>query len=538
MILPYEIVLQIVTFLETTDKINCLTVCKAWYRPTLESVYCNVRFKSLRKLRKFIDMIAHHPLTPGIYVKRLRLVNTTTTRSSRGRPMIFTEFELLTRYCINLTELYFNEPWYWYCLLQLDWSCTWLNLRKLPPVNSLEYITRTLYPTLADRLTEFHVQRRPEFDVMIQLLSTMPKLQSIVLGGTTWNLTTNELQKIHTAAPRARRLKAMFRLPPSTDDQQLLICKHNSFLDHLHCHIDHPLSGWFSIIQTMYYNVQTLVLQLVERDGHIGQESFSTIASFEPTLNLIKHINVQQLEISLRSYALNKYVEDMILSIVYEYNLKDPTIISTVSFVLDYFDEQPCYYGSSNRFNKQKSFKSISTRSFSKSKHGIQTHVHHAFALNFDISEELDYNEFSAIKGFITHPIHLSVTRLTMTREITYCTKKNYVLYFDSLLTYFQNLESLSLDCIIDRTQFKAMEHQTKYMQLSVSSTMDQHTYPSFRSLTVRSIKINRSLYQYLFSKCPNISILKITDCKLDEETTLVLEYLCLQHDVLLCIKQ
>lgn len=545
MVLPYEVLLQIVTFLDTADKITCLKVCTAWYRPTLESLYSNAQFYSLCKLRKFINMIAHHPLTPGIYVRRLRLFN--ATRNTRQeRPMIFTEFELLTRYCINLNELYFNEPWYWYCLLQLDWSCTWLNLHKLPAVYSLSYITRTLYPKLGDRLTEFHVQRRPEFDVMVHLLSTMPNIQSIILGGTIWNLTTTELQRIHLAAPRARILKTMFRVPHFTH-HQLSISKYtnnNSLLDYLHCHIDHPNSGWFSIIPNMYYNVHTLLLQLIDHNSRrMGEEDILSVASFESAVNMIKHIDVQQLEIMLKSHDLKNHVEDMILSLVYEYNLMEPAIISTVSFVLEYSDEQ-YLGGNGNRFHKQWSLKSTSTRSFSKSRHGIQKYVHHEFTMNFDISEKLDCNEMDALKGFITDPINLSVTMLTMTREINHSSlarKMPYLIYFDSLLDHFQNLEFLSLGCIVGHSQFRAiMEHQTKYMQLSVSSMAmaNRNIYSSFRSLTVRSVKINRSLYQYLFKKCPNISTLKIINCKLDEETTLVLEYLCLQHNVLLCIKQ
>lgn len=543
--LPYEVLLQIVAFLDITDKIACLTVCRAWYRPTLEAVYNNAQFHSIGKLRKFINVIAHHPHTPGIYVKRLRLINTAQARNRRIRPMIFTEFELLARYCINLNEFYFNEPKYWCWLVQLNWSSTWLNLGKLPAINSLDYMTRTLYPKLADRLTEFHTQRLPKFDVMVQLLSVMPKIQSIVLGGINWNLTTNELQRLHLAAPQAKKLITMFYVPPSTHQTfSLTECHHaSSLLDHLQCRIDHPDSGWFPIIQNMYYNVHTLFLQLVDQYNYARGDESQSVLIFESAVNLIKHIRVQHLEISLRSHDLKNYVEDMIMSLMYEYTLIDPTIHSTVSLELDYFDKQYCYGGNGDRYHKQKLFKSLSTRSVSNGRHGIQNYVHHAFTINFDIPEELDYNEMNAIKGFITHPIHLSVTRLAMTREITrqsLSRKTPYFIYLDLLLAYFQNLESFSLGCIIDSYHLRPLEHQTNYMQLSVSSmsTSDQNKYVSFRSLTVKSIKINRSLYQYLFKKCPNISILKIVDCKLDEETALVLEYLCLQHNVLLCITQ
>lgn len=552
--LPFEIVQNIIDHLDSKDKLGCTTLCKSLYQASLESLYQHVTISTLDQFRLFLRSITHHPHNPNIHVKRLCITignwihNDTydyySTMEER-RPMMFTEFELLARFCVNLQHLYF--PYYvgdyWRFMQELDLQHFWLKLSDIPALRDFQSGV-LVYQYMASRLVKLDL--RGPFKEPINLKNLLPQMHNlevirIIDKGITLDM--DIMHQINNSVPRLEELELRTRFTTGTN--KAISPRRATTVKTLHCDIDHIDSDWFPLIKTLYKNINLLSIGFKGKHND-ADHLFSMIPRVQ---DIIQSTNIQFVKcIYSHIEDMANFAENFILETVYGYDVMNlsstsSSSSSTVALELDYVD-----------FTNSREYTDLFTSQFSK---GGQTSPQHEFTLKCGVDKEYNYNAVNLLRNVLDQPIHLQVTRLVLNRRYTlistgFClgNEASYPVYLDLLLDYFPNLQSLSIQFDVTKVDGRYRRrngrilppaeydaHQ-KYSKLTLlDDNNNKRTMAPkqlhLQYLKIKSTGINRAVYPYLFKKCPNLSTLCIHDCRLkDEETVVALEYLCLMHNV------
>jgi hypothetical protein len=537
--LPFEVVQKIVENIDRKYKLHSLILCKSFYQPCLESLYHHVTITHLDQFRSFLLAITHHRHQPNLHVKRLDLdisdlwsLNYVIPESYE-RPMMFTEFELLARHCINLTQLHFPNSMFrcWKFLQELDLQKFWPRLVKLPPL--IHYNSSfQVYQDMANRLVQLDISGPFRISINLEkLIPHMRNLETVIINDMQVTLDTNFVYHLSNTHPHLRHLNLWTTLKTASNSSS--IDTTTAALKTLICEIDRLDSTWFSLFNTIYRNTDSLTMTVRAP----GREE-EIIA---PILYTIQSTNIKQLKSIFRNLKdFASFAENLVLETVYGYDVWDQSSSSTISLNLNY---QDYLHRLRNKLVSQ----------FSRRKNKIATHE---FTLDCEVDKEIDYNPITYLsKHILKKPIHLQLTRMTLTRNYKlhanmlgdsrkYCYTRS--VFLDSALDYFPNLEYLTIAFDLETEDSPLKIGWTiiplpkynvdfNFQKVTLSSNkpaiIPQHY--SLRYLKIKSSTIDRSVYYYLFKKCPNLSILCIQDCRLkDDETLIALEYLCLEHNV------
>jgi hypothetical protein len=522
---PFEVLYRIAGNLEKKDQLSFLTVCISWYLPLLESLYNQVEIENLKTFRSFLVSITHHRHLPNLHVKKLKLPSTTGVYEweQNERCMTFTEFELLARHCINLTEISFFGNGYWTWMTKLDLSKLWLRLTKLPLSFGVQD-SYLVFQSMAARLVslELGMSFPAPFTVM-DLLPLMNNLQTIYIHDRKMVIDLACLQKIK----HVQHLTLLTNV--AAISHNLLPVQPN--LKTFTCAIDDPNSNWFSVFKTLYKDINAASIYLIVDKHNTGDKLLKMIGAI---LDMIHVTNIQQVKTffpDTDDFALA--VESAIMDTVYDYTIWDKQgLPSTISLDIKYYDHSGFVFS-------HNSFESI----FSRER--IQEHV---FKLATSRPDESNSNyEVDFLVDIIKAPINLQLTHLAITIATSlYYTrlpeiKETRLVFLDTILDHFPHLDSFTL--VVDvkevnpNSKSKYWIDRVNYTELTIRNSLSRKPHSFFRVLNIRSAKINRSVYHYLFKSCRYLSKLHLTDCYFnDDETVIALEYLCLQHHVELII--
>ncbi|CEP18826.1 hypothetical protein [Parasitella parasitica] len=533
MLVPFEVARQISGYLSQKEALECLLVCKNWYRPMLESLYSSVVLRTCRSFRVFLYVIAHHELTPGKFVKELELY----IEDFNERPVTFTEFELLSRYCINLNDLQFSHTRYWRCMNELDLTNTWPHLRKVP--TSRNKISFEVCYKIKDRLEEVAFFAQDE-SILAFISSPCPKLLKLEVATRHLLLTIDTIRSIHHCAPFVQNLCLMacmenisdnsFNVPP-------LIDEHNNHVQHLKCLIHHPDSAWFSVIKSTYHSIDTLTLIISNipprQSGYISRP-YTKFEIVRSIIDLIKGISIRDLEMDFKFVADISFMQAATATLLYDHCNKvlnkSMSVSVRASFIIP------------GDFDYHHGFKSKLKTLESSNKVAIHHELEYRFIREFD-DENDDYSvsELDLLEYTIVRPINKLVLHLSMnigTRDEFFwtnvMTNKQHV-HFDQILSYFSNLESLTVTSNLSGISGSNPDSEVK---LTLSSATKKTDNSSLKCLTVQSASIDKCIFQFLFKHCTALTKLILTDCQIDDVTTLVLECLSLESDILLEINQ
>lgn len=537
MIIPFEVVRNISEYLSKKEILECLTVCKSWYRAMFESLYGSVTIKTCRSFRAFLYVIAHHELTPGKFVRNMELY----IEDFNERPVTFTEFELLTRYCMNLHELLFSHNKYWRCMNELNLSNVWLHLAKVPV--SRNRLSLQVCNKIKDRLQEAAFFEHDQ-SILSFISSPSPKLLKAEITTRSLLLKTSIVKSLHLCAPLLRELSLMVCMENINETNAAasvipLIDKHNNHIQTLKCLIHHPDSAWFPIIKSTYHNVDKLTLVVNNILPKLSGYTVRRYTKFEivrSIIDLIKYTNIRQLKMDFRYVDDISFMQAATATLLYDHcnestNIKTSVSVKSSFVIPDDFDYS-CR------------FKSKLTTTSEQS--GNQKVVHQELDYRFmrdpdEEDEDSNVSEVDLLEYAIIRPINKLVVELSLDIGIggefswsNIITKKRAI-YLDQILNYFSNLESLTLTSTFYEFCGGCLQNDIRFT-LSTSST--KINYKSFKSLTANSISVDKCIFQFLFKNCPTLKELTLIDCQLDEVTILILECLSLEADVLLDIKQ
>ncbi|KAI8047351.1 uncharacterized protein B0P05DRAFT_364236 [Gilbertella persicaria] len=523
--LPFEVLQNISRFIDTRDKLACLTVCRAWYRPTFESLYTHVHLTSLLSFRTFLYIVAHHDLMPGVHVKKLCLYNHNDV-GFQSRPLTVTELEVLARYCFNLNSFLFRDIWVWYCLDQLDLTAIWPRLHRLP-VARYNRVAFKVFQKLGDRLTDVYINCAAiPFDGIARLLSSMTQLKTISIHDRSLKLDLEALDDIHRAAPNVKHLDLQTQMQPL--DQPLT--KRYATLYSLQCSIYHSDSAWFDIIKSRYNVLDMLSLNVLRNFVQDIPSTEQAMECIDAIFDLVKHTTIQQLDIHVRHPYELSFIESYALELVYSYAILYTDHTYTISIDFKYFDWIDYTLSDTNYIVRE-----IPEVLYSSTLMRNKT-IHHTLGFEFGIGKDYEFNEMHVLNTWITKPVNDHVTFLSLERQIrnTNYTGKKCPLYLDSVLAHFPRLISLSYARTI---KFKKGINAPDRAAVTLLDRKDTSKHQSLRYLSFRNVQIDRYIYQYVFQHCPHLSRLEMEDCNLEAEIVLALEYYCLEHNVALIIK-
>lgn len=537
MIIPFEIVRNISGYLLKKEMLECLTVCKSWYRAMFESLYGSVTIKTCGSFRAFLYVIAHHELTPGKFVRKMELY----IEDFNERPVTFTEFELLTRYCINLHELLFSHNKYWRCMNELNLSNVWLHLAKVPI--SRNRLSLQVCNKMKDRLQEV-VFFEHDQSIMSFISSPSPKLLKAEITTRFLLLKTSTVKSLHLCAPRLQELSLMVCMENINETNAAasvipLIEKHNNHIQTLKCIIHHPDSAWFPIIKSTYHNVDKLTLVvnniLPKLPGYTARR-YTKFEIVRSIIDLIKSTDIRQLNMDFRYVDDISFMQAATATLLYDHcnestNLKTSVSVKSSFAVPDDFDY-------SCRFKS----KLTTTLEQPGQQKVVRQELDYRFMRDPDEEDEdNNVSEVDLLEYAIIRPINKLVVELFLDVGIggefswsSIITKKRAI-YFDQILNYFSNLESLTLTSTFYEFCGSCLQNDIRFT-LSTSST--KVNYKFFKCLTVNCVSVDKCIFQFLFKNCPALEELTLIDCQLDEVTVLILECLSLESDVLLDIKQ
>ncbi|GAA5804811.1 hypothetical protein HPULCUR_010319 [Helicostylum pulchrum] len=510
---PFEVLYKIASHLETNDQRTCLTVCKAWYRPLLETLYNLVQIKDLRSFRSFLVNITHHRHQPNFYVKKLEMPYMTSDWELSERAMMFTEFELLARHCIYLTEISFIENGYWRWMARLDFTKYWLRLTKLP----LSFGSKDsfiVFQGMADRITSLEL--RADFPSPLSVLDLIPQilnLQTLYIHDRVMTLNMLQLQKLD----HIENLTLLTNVISSEDYSLRSPTKLKTFA----CAIDDPNSSWFSIFKSYYQDIDTLTVHC-QTDNNNTEDCLLKI--LESVLDTTHATKIQQVKTSFYdTHDFRLTVESVIMDIIYDYTIRDRRgIPSVISFDIKYYDASVFVY-------PRNSFESIFSRN------DTQQHVFKVTKSWLD--DEKKNDEIKFLDNIINDPIHLQLTHLSITR-VTHCLGPTPPFYLDILLHQYPRLESFSFSVSKKININRKRLGRPEYIEGAEIMINDPTTcFHPIRILKIKSSKINRSVFHFLFKSCTRLKKLYLHDCYFkDDETIIAIEYFCLRHGVELII--
>ncbi|KAI7866481.1 uncharacterized protein EV154DRAFT_488545 [Mucor mucedo] len=518
---PFEVLFAIASNLEKKDQLTFLTVCKAWYRPLLESIYNQVEIDNLKTFRSFLVSITHHRHLPNLYVRKLKLPSTTGIYEwdQNERSMTFTEFELLARHCTNLTEISFFGNGYWAWMNKLDLSKLWLRLTKLPLSFGVQD-SYHVFQSMATRLVSFELGMNfPGPFYVMNLLPLMNNLQTIYIHDRKLSMDLSCLKNIKYL----RNLTLLTNVSPNKYD----IHPVQPNLKTLTCAIDDPNSNWFPILKALYKNIICVSIYLIVDKHNTGDKLLRMIGA---VLDMIHDTNIQQVKTffpNIDDFALA--VESAIMDTVYDYTIWDKSgTLSTINLDIRYFDHSGFVFS-------HNSFESVFSRQ------NVQEHV---FKLATSRPDDSNCNyEVDFLVDIIKPPINLQLKKLSVTIATSlYHTrlpeiKDTRLFYLDTTLDHFPYLDSFTL--IVDvkevnpNSKSKIWTDRVNCTELTISNFRLRKPHSFIHFLTIQSAKINRSVYHYLFKFCRYLWKLHLVDCHFsDDETVIALEYLCLQNHV------
>ncbi|GAN03645.1 hypothetical protein MAM1_0045c03100 [Mucor ambiguus] len=495
-----------------------------------ESLFNSVTIKTCRSFRAFLYIIAHHELTPGKFVKTLELY----IEDFNERPVTFTEFELLSRFCSNLNELKFPYNRYWRYINDLDLSSTWLRLRKVPISRSrasLEACSK-----LKDRLEQvaFYAQDR----AILSFMTTSPhcpRLTKMDVATCHLLLTADGVRSIHGCAPLLQELSLMVCMENISDPPPVLplIDRRMNHVQTLKCLIHHPDSAWFPIIKSTYYDIDRLTMIISNRTPRHTVYTVRHHTKFEivrSLMDLIKNTTIRELEMDFKFVDDISFLQAATATLLYDQcnNLEITMPVSVkASFVVP--GNLDCHH---------QFLAKLTTPDVPKEENRVYHYLEYRFIrVSDEFNDEDNVSEIDLLAYTIIRPINKLVTELSLDIGVgsDFLWFKKRCVCFDQVLSYFVNLESLTLSsnlydfcggCIQSLTQFS----------VSVPVKNTKHQY--LTALTVENMLIDKCVYQYLFKNCTQLSTLRLIDCQIDDETTLILECLSLESDVLLEISQ
>lgn len=534
MLIPFEVIRHISRYLSTKETLECLSVCKNWHRPMFESLFNSVTIKTCRSFRAFLYVIAHHELTPGKFVKTLELY----IEDFNERPVTFTEFELLSRYCSNLNELMFSHNKYWRCMNDLDLSTTWLHLRKVPISRnrvSLEVCTK-----LKDRLEQVALYAQDKS--ILSFMTTSPKCPRLLkMDVATCHLllTIDGVRLIHNCAPLLRELNLMVCMENISDPPPALplLDRHMNHVQELKCLIHHPDSAWFSIVKSTYYDINKLTMiisNITPRHAGYTARQHTKFEIVRSLIDLIKSTTIRELEMDFKFVDDISFLQAATATLLYDQcnNLATTMPVSVnASFVAP--GDFDCHHRFLAKLTTPEPYEH-------------EKRAHHQLEYRFireldEDGDEHNVSELDLLAYTIIRPINKLVTELSLNIGIggdflwyNVVTTKRCVC-FGQVLSYFANLESLTLSSDLYGLSGSSLQSDIKF---TVSSPVKNIKHQSLTALTVKNISIEKCVYQYLFKNCTQLSTLKLIDCQIDYETTLILECLSLESDVLLEISQ
>ncbi|KAI8640650.1 hypothetical protein BD408DRAFT_444984 [Parasitella parasitica] len=484
-----------------------------------ESLYNSVVIRTCRSFRVFLYIIAHHELTPGKFVKKLELY----IEDFNERPVTSTEFELLSRYCVNLNILMFFHTKYWRCMNELDLTNIWPHLRIVPI--SRNRVSFDVCNRIKDRLEEVAFFAQDEY-ILTFMSTPCPKLLKMEIATRHLLLTIDIVRSLHNCAPLVQDFCLMACMENITDSSFSipLVDNSNNHVQHLKCLIHHPDSAWFSIIKSTYHSIDTLTLIISNtppRQSGYTSRPYTKFEIVRSIMDLIKSTGIRELEMDFKFIADISFMQAATATLLY--NHCDKILNKSIPVSVRASFNIP---GNFDRFHgfKLKTFKSSEK---AKTKYEIEYRFIREFNENYDHSvSELNMLEYTIIR-----PINKLVLHLTM--EIgavcefsgsNIMTKKRHV-HFDQILNYFSNLESLTVASHL---------YEFSGRNLILSTTTKKADNNSLKYLAIQNISIDKRIFLFLFKHCTALSKLTLTDCQIDDVTTLALECLALESDVLL----
>ncbi|KAL7309907.1 hypothetical protein PS15m_010730 [Mucor circinelloides] len=530
MFIPFEVVRLISHHISTKDTLECLLVCKSWYQPMFESLFNSVTIKTCRSFRAFLYVIAHHKLTPGKFVKKMELF----MGDFRGRPVTFTEFELLSRYCYNLRELMFFYIQYWNYMNDLDLSITWLHLRKVPV--SRDRASLEVCCKLKDRLEQVALHALDE-PLLPFLSSSTPcsRLLKMDIDACYFLLTADTVRSIHRCAPLVQELSLMVCMENINDSLPSLplVDKRMNHVQELKCLVHHPDSAWFPVIKSTYYDIDKLTMiisGMPPRHAGYTARHYTKFEIVRSLIDLIKNTSIRELEMDVKFVDDISFLQAATATLLYD-QCNDLTMTMPVSVKASFVF--PGDFDSHHQFCAK-----LTTTEMPEQEKRVRHQLRYQFIREFDEgNDELDVSELDLLEYTIIRPINKLVAELILDVGIednfpwTYyvATKKRSVC-FDQVLSYFINLESL----VLSSSLFEFFGNVVKF---TVSNTAKNVKHKSLKILTVKNAFIDKCVYQFLFKNCTQLSTLTLVGCGIDDETTLILECLSLESDVLLNIR-
>lgn len=531
MLIPFEVARLISRHISTKDTLECLLVCKSWYRPMFESLFNSVTIKTCRSFRAFLYVIAHHELTPGKFVKKMELY----MEDFRERPVTFTEFELLSRYCHNLRELMFFYIQYWDYMNDLDLSITWLHLRKVPVSRnraSLEVCCK-----LKDRLEQVALDA-PDWSILLPFLSSSTpcsRLLKMDVDAYSLFLTADTVRSIHRCAPLVQELSLMACMENINDSPPSLplVDKRMNHVQELKCLIHHPDSAWFPVIKSTYYDIDKLAMVISDMPPqHVGYTArhYTKFEIVRSLIDLIKNTTIRELEMDFKFVDDISFLQAATATLLYD-QCNDLTMTMPVSVKASFV--MPGDFDSHHQF-----FAKLTTTETPEQEKRVRHQLRYRFIGELDEdNDEQDVSELDLLAYTLIRPINKLVAELILDIGFGdnflwsyYVVTKKRCVCFDQVLSYFINLESLALSSSL-------FEFCGGVVKFTVSNTVKNIKHKSLKALTVKNAFIDKCVYQFLFKNCTQLSTLTLVDCRIDDETTLILECLSLESDVLLSIR-
>ncbi|KAI9473636.1 MAG: hypothetical protein EXX96DRAFT_578767 [Benjaminiella poitrasii] len=222
--IPTELLMQIVTYLNPTDKGNGMLVCKDWHPIFRYSLYHTIYIKTTSQLKLLLSTLAsfnHHDKrrSNGYFIRHLYLKKRTRRLQRQQQSVVDVPrllFEHLPSACPNLETLDF-DPECWKNICFHDSITMWQCVRHLPTLSSLG----VAYPFLhlighglshlsiqSDMLVNLSTQGR-----LVSILTLVPNIVSLEIRDSddgnsrpTLNLTIEDIEVIHEILPHLRTL--------------------------------------------------------------------------------------------------------------------------------------------------------------------------------------------------------------------------------------------------------------------------------------------------------------------------------------------
>ncbi|CAO3703224.1 unnamed protein product [Rhizopus stolonifer] len=545
--LPYEIIKNIVLSLDNQDQLRCLTLCKTWYKTVLDIIHVDVAFKKLVYFRQFLHSITHHykGQLPGINVKTIYLnIDYNSDENLREKRMNFTEFELLARHCPKVTELKFNQSYYWKFLLQLDFCTHWQYLNRIPDIDSGP-ISRAVILMMGKRLVRYGIDMVGSIHEMskktvMEDIQLCGDLRSIKIKS---NSTRFRIRDVTDMIKRSKNIEQFELLTKvdkddtSTDDEQYsreVIAEGLKNLKYLTCLIDVQNHPMLEYIRDHINNLERISFQ-VKVQRPVGEDGMNlTIAEItravilDEILDLFycpaKRDSQKKAECKLQTKQLRidvgetsfAFLDNLFTSLVCMTSHLYETYSTTVAIYIDYIQDVDQYVSS------------YSDTTFHP------THiVRHDFHVKYPFDLEFDgVDVFSKIQRS-SQPIVSFIDMVSINLTIKEPILKDAQFHtFDLVLEHFKNVKTLHFTC---KNLISTGKHSTERDFYTLDCTADKKNtiHTELKHLTVKGGNMSGLCIAYLFRRCPNLATLSIDRNKYDQHDLLIIDYICLQRNIL-----